>query len=303
MPQTEDENIISKVESSKTINVTRNDEVSKQITEAKETLTYMLASEFNRGTNLYETKSKQGLPLDEITKYKNGKLLKIDLGVRNKTTFNIGDPIPPTKARHILLVSGSGRSGSTFLGDLLSRYPGTFYSFEGERLKYPPNPKTKKVPDIVQQVFKCTPEIAYFNYEKYTWDQPWSHLKPNFRFSNVYKSFPQHDSSFYMKALYDATCPLFPIRLMKTILLPVEETEALLNDSELSKTLKVIVLFRDPRGIMQSLTKMAEMRGEDWAKAANSPATLCQKIESDALTAFKLKEKYPGKYVYIFTTP
>ena len=243
------------------------------------------------------------MPLDEITKYKNGKLLKIDLGVRNKTTFNIGDPIPPTKARHILLVSGSGRSGSTFLGDLLSRYPGTFYSFEGERLKYPPNPKTKKVPDIIQQVFRCTPEIAYFEYEKHTWDQPWSHLEPNFRFSNVYKSFPQHDSSVYMKALYDATCPLFPIRLMKTILLPVEETEALLNDSELSKTLKVIVLFRDPRGIMQSLTKMAEMRGEDWAKAANSPLTLCQKIESDALAAFKLIEKYPVNYVHIFTTP
>ena len=299
MTQTEDENIISKVESSKIINVTRNDEVSKQITEAKETLTYRLASEFYRGTDLYETKSKQGLPLDEITKYKNGKLLKIDLGVRNKSTFNIGDPIPPTKARHILLVSGSGRSGSTFLGDLLSRYPGTFYSFEGERLKYPPNPRTKKVPDIVQQVFKCTPEIAYFDYERYTWDQPWSHLEPNFRFSNVYKSFPQHDSSFYMKALYDATCPLFPIRLMKTILLPVEETEVLLNDAELSKTLKVIVLFRDPRGIMQSLTKMAEMRGEDWAKAANSPDTLCQKIESDALAAFKLKEKYPGNYVNI----
>ena len=301
MPQTEYEKIVSKVEASKTINVTRNDEVSKQITQAKETLTYMLASEFYRGTNLYQTKSQQGLPLDEITEYKNGKVLTIDVGVRNKTTFNIGEQIPPKNARHILLVSGSGRSGSTFLGDLLSRYPGTFYSFEGERLKYPPNPKTKKVPDIVQQVFKCTPEIAYFDYERYTWDQPWSHLEPNFRFSNVYKSFPQHDSSFYMKALYDATCPLFPIRLMKTILLPVEETEALLQDSELSKTLKVIVLFRDPRGIMQSLTKMAEMRGEDWAKAANSPDTLCQKIKADALAAFKLKEKYPGNYVFLTT--
>ena len=105
MPQIEDEKIISKVEATQTINVTRNDEVSKQISQAKETLTYRLSSEFYRGTDLYQTRSKQ-LPLDEITEYKNGKVLKMDVGERNKTTFNIGDPKPPNKARHILLLSG-----------------------------------------------------------------------------------------------------------------------------------------------------------------------------------------------------
>ena len=257
-------------------------------------MTYWIASEFYKGTDLYKDKATFGLPSDEIFEYKNARVLKIQIGEKNKATFNVGSWISPSKARHILLVSSSGRSGSTFLGDLLSRYPGTFYSFEAERLKFPSNGKTKKVPDIVQQVFKCTPEMAFFDYEKSTWNRYWGHMKNNFRFSNVYESSPHKNSSFYIKTLYDAICPIFPIRLMKTILLPLEETETLLNDSEISKTLKVIVLFRDPRGVMQSLTKMAGIRAEEWEKAANSPEKLCKNIEENVLAAFKLKEKFPG---------
>ena len=43
--------------------------------------------------------------------------------------LNNGDSIGLRKARRILLAT-TWRSGSTFLGDLLSRYPGVFYSFE-----------------------------------------------------------------------------------------------------------------------------------------------------------------------------
>ena len=43
--------------------------------------------------------------------------------------YNLGDPIAAADARHILVLT-SWRSGSTFLGDILNHYPGTFYSFE-----------------------------------------------------------------------------------------------------------------------------------------------------------------------------
>ena len=43
--------------------------------------------------------------------------------------FIISEKIPVKKAKNILLAT-SWRSGSTFLGDLLNHYPGTFYSFE-----------------------------------------------------------------------------------------------------------------------------------------------------------------------------
>ena len=43
--------------------------------------------------------------------------------------YRISDNIPTEKARNILIAT-SWRFGSTFLGDLLNHYPGTFYSFE-----------------------------------------------------------------------------------------------------------------------------------------------------------------------------
>ena len=41
----------------------------------------------------------------------------------------LGDSVSPNAARHVLILT-SWRSGSTFLGDILNHYPGTFYSFE-----------------------------------------------------------------------------------------------------------------------------------------------------------------------------
>lgn len=43
--------------------------------------------------------------------------------------YAISDDIPVQSARNVLILT-SWRSGSTFLGDLLNHYPGTFYSFE-----------------------------------------------------------------------------------------------------------------------------------------------------------------------------
>ena len=43
--------------------------------------------------------------------------------------YKISDRIPVEKARNILIAT-SPRFGSTFLGDILNHYPGTFYSFE-----------------------------------------------------------------------------------------------------------------------------------------------------------------------------
>ncbi len=43
--------------------------------------------------------------------------------------LRVGQEIPPTRARQILVLT-SWRSGSSFFGDLLQHYPGAFYSFE-----------------------------------------------------------------------------------------------------------------------------------------------------------------------------
>ena len=53
-----------------------------------------------------------------------------------------------------------------------------------------------------------------------------------------------------MPELVKKTCNLFPIRLIKTVRLRVRFVEPLLTDPDLA--LKIIVLVRDPRGVMRS---------------------------------------------------
>ena len=272
----------------------------RKIFQARQSLVYKLASEFYKGTDLSIMEPKQDLPLREINQYKEHNLLQIQIGKAKKTSYNLGRPIPPSAARHILLTSSFGRSGSSFLGQMLSHYPGTFYSFEPEHVTYRTPKNFDKIPDIVPQVFKCKPDWAYFNYE-YSADItcPWAHFTPNFRFWNAVQSFEQSKNYMSMVELYRATCPLFPIRLIKTIFMPVHDVEMSLIDAEISKNLKVIILFRDPRGMFQSINKIRKEKASDWGQRKaqqdrQDPAKLCEKMQLDAENAFKLRDKYPG---------
>ena len=56
-------------------------------------------------------------------------LIKPKLLSESVPNYYVGDVVPAMHAKHILIVS-SWRSGSTFLGDILNHYPGTFYTFE-----------------------------------------------------------------------------------------------------------------------------------------------------------------------------
>ena len=80
--------------------------------------------------------------------------------------------------------------------------------------------------------------------------------------------------------------------------MPVHDVEKSLNDAEISKTLKVIILFRDPRGMLQSIYKIRTETTE-WnlgkeQQERNDPARLCEKMKLDAEKAFALRNKYPG---------
>ena len=282
-----------------------------KIFQARQSLVYKLASEFYIGTDLSIMEPKQDLPLKEINQYREThNLLHIQIGKTKKTRYNLGQTIPPSEARHILLTSSFGRSGSSFLGQMLSHYPGTFYSFEPEHVTYRTPKHFDKIPDIVPQVFKCKPEWGYFNYE-YSADIncPWAHFTPNFRFWNAVQYLEQPKNYMSTVELYRATCPLFPIRLIKTIFMPVQDVEKSLNDPEISQNLKVIILFRDPRGMLQSINKIRKEKAADWGQSKaqqdrQDPAKLCEKMKLDAEKAFALRNKYPGMdslIVYIRT--
>ena len=285
---------------------------TRKTNKAKKLATYQLVTEFYKGTDIYETSVYKLLhefknfinpkKSRKLGKFKDGKAFNILIGKQNKTSYNLGNPIHPSRARHIWIASSCGRSGSSFLGECLNRYPGSFYSYEPEKLIF-----SKRYGDpsygfhnISDHVFKCQPGLKYFEYENSDYvskAKSWHVLRLNIRLWKIYQALTPDFELRYgvtnMMQLYHSICPLFPIHLTKTILFPIHETETVLSDPELSKTLKLIVLFRDPRGILNSM-----IRSVNWGMGSKNimVAGLCKKMTSDALAAVKLKKNYPGLY-------
>ena len=78
------------------------------------------------------------------------------------------------------------------------------------------------------------------------------------------------------------------VRFMKTVQLRVPNIDELLHAN---KDLKIIILMRDPRGIMKSRTN------EDWCGDNHKPhcrnvTELCQQMEHDLTLAISMKELY-----------
>ena len=273
--------------------------IEHPFTYAKQLVKFRLALEFANGTDLREPVSQAKIPLQGLVDKFKDKPLYINIGDKSKTAIKLGDNISPNKARHILIAT-TWRSGSTFLGDLLNRYPGTFYSFEP--LHYIDHKHgvltdinqemQSEFSDLVSQVFKCKPESGYFIHA----NKPENRFlfRHNFRLWNVCENLLMSGSACFMPELYLKTCPIFPIRVIKTVRMRVKETEQLLLDSALGKTLKIVVLVRDPRGVMNSRSSM------DWCIPGfcHDPATVCKHLQADILAAFELKKKYPGQLVF-----
>ena len=218
--------------------------------------------------------------------------------MKQKRTFTLGKFIPSSEAHNILIVTRS-RSGSSFLGDLLNRYPGTFYTYEPLSIldnfitffnfdKMSLN-RQEKI-DLIKSVFKCTPSKEYISFARL-----WNYgFDKNFRFKTACENVLEDKGACDHPRVYNSSCSLFPIRLMKTIRLPFEDAESILLDPEIGQTIKIVFLFRDPRGRIQSLKYITE-----WCKDKNNLCNItnmCRDLELQTLAASKLKEKYPGSF-------
>ena len=81
--------------------------------------------------------------------------------------------------------------------------------------------------------------------------------------------------------------------MIKTVQLRIKDTEELLKDTSLN--LKVIVLVRDPRGVMKSRSKMS------WCDQpiCNKTSWVCSDLNSDVENTWKLSKKYPNQIILI----
>ena len=104
----------------------------------------------------------------------------VNIGNLNVHKYTLGNAISPNDALNIIIVT-KGRSGSSFLGELLSQYPGTFYSYEPLHYRRSTTSIDEKV-DLVKDVFKCTPNQDFIKHLQSFGS------KPNFRISDCVSS-------------------------------------------------------------------------------------------------------------------
>ena len=115
----------------------------------------------------------------------------------------------------------------------------------------------------------------------------------NFRIWKSCQTLLPSNVACFMPDLMNKVCPLFPVRLIKTVRLRIPHLDDLLQDPDLS--LKVIVLVRDPRGVMRSRNSMA------WCDqpTCNDVSSVCHDLNSDVSEAHKLARQYPGRLLLL----
>ena len=170
--------------------------------------------------------------------------------------IKVGQTIPDSSARHILILT-TWRSGSTFLGDLLNHYKGVFYYFEPlhyyskEKNKNDQKPVQTR-PDFLKSLFQCQynkDNIGYLHHASKA-DNKFLFKNHNFRLWNTCHNLLPNDMMCYMPDYLNTVCPMYPIKLIKTVRLQMKEIEPLIEDPSLG--LKIVFLVRDPRGTYNS---------------------------------------------------
>ena len=175
---------------------------------------------------------------------------------RNKMNIvgnlRVGEKIPVNSTRQIIIAT-SWRSGSSFLGDLLNHYPGTFYYFEP--LHYYSYVKDKSKVQTETNFFKSLLSCKFdgnnsgFLDHVMTPSHSFLFKRHNFRLWNSCQHFKSKEELCFSQDYLNLVCPLYPIRLIKSVRMRVSATEELLRNAD---NVHVIVLVRDPRAVFSS---------------------------------------------------
>ena len=122
-----------------------------------------------------------------------------------------------------------------------------------------------------------------------------SRTKHNPRLMNSCKGFkPLYETCFSQEYL-SQVCPLYPIRLIKSVRMRARKTEEILR--QLPNT-KMIVLVRDPRAVFSS--RWSD-RISTWCRQehCSDPTTSCQDLEDDVSAAKILMSTFPGRVILV----
>lgn len=249
-----------------------------------------LRSQTPNATHLYSRRRNVKDSIALIIKQLSARMRKAYAKEQLDIDFTPGSPIPIGKIRKIIIAS-TWRSGSSFTGQLVSSYPGSFYSYEP--LHFYIQNQHLESGESVPQIINFIKDIASCNFGPH---QDFIDYVKNHTFLYVYNKIVwnscAHDKNICFNAEFlSEICRYLPLNVIKIVRLGLLPIENLLEDKDLD--FKVIYLLRDPRGSLHSRMQLT------WcvSKACIDPKTVCEDLLSDYRTAIKFSKKYPDKLV------
>ncbi|XP_045118821.1 carbohydrate sulfotransferase 1-like [Portunus trituberculatus] len=186
-------------------------------------------------------------------------------------------PEPPRKQKKILLLSSVGRSGSSFLGLLLSALGDNMYFFEPIRGIPKSYQGKQNISEELVRYFRC--DIR----------QKLLHVGGRVDISIIHP-FTKYKRAHQVR-LQDVIdhCLQEPLIIVKVIRLRLQWVRELMNRKEMDNV-KVIHLVRDPRG---SLTSMAKL---EWK---TTEVDECAKIYKDLQEREAMASLFPNRYTFV----
>ncbi|XP_064095772.1 carbohydrate sulfotransferase 3-like [Macrobrachium nipponense] len=226
-----------------------------------------------------EGKRRQPREETEEGEEESGKITDIHEGAEGEGTDRTLGAEKGRFPYNVLLLASMGRSGSSFLGGLLTSQSKTVYFFEPlhdiEALHLLTEKSAMKG---LRDIFTCDikdPILSTFI------------RNPNFVFKEFYKQCGRHQTCLTGEVI-NSRCKKKSVRVVKTIRTRVAWLQAILHDPEVN--LKVIQLVRDPRASIIS----------GWDRGWNLTAErACGWLTEDLHNGLELKIMYPEKYMAV----
>lgn len=187
------------------------------------------------------------------------------------------------------------RSGSSFLGDLLSANPSTFYDYEPLHM-YTLSLRLygegfEKASSTVTNLFRCNFETET-EYLKHSRKMPF--FKHNGHLWDMCRGVADvcHHPSFV-----STICRESKLHLMKLTFMSIRQVHRWMNlNEDISRTMRVVHLVRDPRAVLVS------RRARPWCVQAfqcTNVEALCQQLREDLNNFAALEQDFPGKVVRV----
>ncbi|KAI9558781.1 hypothetical protein GHT06_015570 [Daphnia sinensis] len=185
-----------------------------------------------------------------------------------------------------ILIVTTWRSGSTFLGEIISSLPGVFYSYE-PMYYFETNNGSKT--ELIRSLSQCRFPADYLSFANGFKEHSQNFMEMNKR---MWRACQHNRTLCNQPEFVGQQCSTFPIHLMKTVRLRVKELSPLLITDPAFTNWKIIYLVRDPRGVMSSRTNLPWCEPDP---ACNDAGRLCSEVKEDLDELNRLYNWFPNQ--------